>query len=281
MACVVLAGCRSSRNATKPKADVSQPTATTPVPPANKEQIEAEAAAYVARVAKVKLAKTCVTASAKVNIQGLGKELSVNGSLRMKRDEIIRLSLRFLGMEVGLLEFTPEGVLVVDRMNKQYVRAAYSDLSFLRQAELDFHSLQSLFWNELFVPGKENASPATKRFHLAKSGGQTLMMYADAPQLVYTFSTSTATALIEKLTVKGKKPTDKGQFCWTYGDFQPFAGRAFPTSMQMQVSGTPKNVSLALKLSSLKNDCEWATPTKLSSKYTQRGVEEILKGLKL
>lgn len=106
------------------------------------------------------LSQQGVTASTKVRLSGVGgKDLSVNGKLQMKRNDVIRLSLRFLGMEVGLMEFTPNDVLVVDRINKQFVRAKYGEVSFLRQAGLDFYALQSLFWNELFIPGQHTLRP--------------------------------------------------------------------------------------------------------------------------
>ena len=59
------------------------------------------------------------------------KDLSVNGTLRMKRNDVVQLSLTFLGMEVGRMEFTPSDVLIIDRFNKQYVRASYDEVSFL------------------------------------------------------------------------------------------------------------------------------------------------------
>ena len=72
----------------------------------------------------------------------------------MRKNEVIRVVLSPLGiMEVGRVEFTPDYVLVIDRLHKQYVKATYNDLSFLKNNGLNFYSLQALFWNELFLPG--------------------------------------------------------------------------------------------------------------------------------
>ena len=51
--------------------------------------------------------------------------------------------------------------------------------------------------------------------------------------------------------------------------------------MQMQVSGTGKDMGLSLTLSNLKNDTDWNTRTTVSAKYTRRSVNEVLKGLNL
>lgn len=274
--CLLLAACRSGQHVTKEKLPVPAEQTTT------KAAAEAEvAAAYVSKVAALKVNRPCITASAKVSLQGMGKDLNVSGQLRMKRDDVVRLSLRALGFEVAVLEFTPQDVLMVDRINKQYVRAAYSEVSFLRQANLDFYALQSLFWNELFVPGQRKLNAQTAHFHLSHKGAQTLLTLTDTPKLAYTFYTNEEAVRIDELQVKGRNAGDKGSFCWTYAGFREFAGRHFPTQMQMQVSGTGKDMGLSLTLSNLKNDTDWNTRTTVSAKYTRRSVNEVLKGLNL
>lgn len=47
----------------------------------------------------------------------------------MKRDEVIQLSIApFLGIEVARAEISPDGVLVMDRMNKRYVQVPFDEL---------------------------------------------------------------------------------------------------------------------------------------------------------
>lgn len=77
------------------------------------------------------------------------KNISVPGAIHMKRDKCIRLQLfmPFLGTEVGRLEFTPDYALLVDRMNKQYVKESYARFRMFG-ANVDFKTLQSLFWND-------------------------------------------------------------------------------------------------------------------------------------
>ncbi|MCQ2267165.1 MAG: DUF4292 domain-containing protein [Bacteroidaceae bacterium] len=75
-------------------------------------------------------------------------ELSCTGRLRMLRDDVVQLNLTFLGMNIGTLEFTPDTVLLVDRVNRQYVRARYGDIDALRERSIDFGVLQGLFWGE-------------------------------------------------------------------------------------------------------------------------------------
>lgn len=271
IACLMLTACHSSSTSQGSKPTTSNSNQTT--------HINTSAASYASQIAKVKVNKTCITASAKVKLTGIGKDLSVNAQLRMKRDDVVRLSLRFIGMEVGLMEFTPQDVLIVDRMNKRYVRASYDEVSFLKTAELDFYSLQALFWNELFIPGQRNTANNISRFSLNQSGSKPVLMLTDTPRLTYAFTTNSSESVVEQLLVKGNKNNDRGQFTWTYGNFKQFAGRLFPTEMHMQATDAKKSVGMDLELSSLKNDSDWNTRTTVSAKYSRLSIDEVLKGL--
>ena len=74
------------------------------------------------------------------------------------------------------MEITPERVLLVDRLHKQYVEVSFEALSSLANTELDFHILQSLFLNELFLPGKPQlAVTDAVHFHITPAAGRALL----------------------------------------------------------------------------------------------------------
>ena len=280
---VVLAftACRSSKNIEKSKL----PSTTTPTEVSRVKAAQAAAAlAYTQKVVSHKVNSQCISANAKVRITGMGgKDLSANGKLQMKRNQMVRISLRMLGFEVGVMEFTPTDVLVIDRFNKQYVRAAYNEVGFLRQAGLDFYSLQALFWNELFLPGQHQLTASDlKRFTLEQTQQTTVLVPTGTPQLTYRFITDSHTETLRRLQVLGKKATDKGEFAFNYDQFQQLGGKQFPTQLQLAVSGTGKDVSLGISLSSLKTNADFdTTGTKLSNKYTRRSAAEVLSKLGL
>lgn len=271
---LTLTACRSSKSAVKaPDTNTSASTKTTHI------TNNTAALASVKKVAAMHLSQQSVTASTKVRLSGVGgKDLSVNGKLQMKRNDVIRLSLRFLGMEVGLMEFTPNDVLVVDRMNKQFVRAKYGEVSFLRQAGLDFYALQSLFWNELFIPGQHTLSAeGLGRFELVQKAGLNVLTPKNTPKLAYHFYADPQANTIQRLQVRSNNAAEKGEFAFNYDGFELFGGRPFPTQMRMAVTGTgKKDITLALSLSSLKADASFDTRTTVSAKYTQRSVQQVL-----
>lgn len=149
--CALLAvSCGTKKRAT---ASVAADTAQTQVKPADAIPQE----------------EACVTAKLSLTLLNGDKSVAVGGALRMKRDDVIQISLVTFGiLEVARIEATPDYFLLVDKMGKQYVKAAYNDVPFLKSANVDFRTLQAYFWNEQTAP-----SPAWERSDFVSLGGRT------------------------------------------------------------------------------------------------------------
>ena len=234
--------------------------------------------AYKRQVQANRQTLPAMTARLGVNLQYGVKNVSCNGHLRMKRGDVIQLSLTLplIGTEVGRLECTPAEVLIVDRINKQYVRATYGQVQFLDQAGLDFYALQALLWNELFVPGSSEVASHLGRFRSSASGSYTLLALTDAPRLEYDFLTQTSSARIERVNVRSKSAAEKGELVCKYADFAMVSGKPFPATVSLQIKDLGKDFGLNLSLSRINNSTDWEARTTLSAKYRQRTPEEIL-----
>ena len=265
LAALLVASCHTTRD--MKKSDIPAP------------QAQASAERFARKVTDNAQTATAVTARVKMDIAAAGKDLSVGGTLRMKKNEVVQLSLTVLGFEVGRLEFTPADVLVIDRVNKQYVRAAYGQVGFLRQAAIDFNVLQALFWNELFIPGEPGTPVSLQRFRSSAAGDHTLLVLPDAPRLEYEFLAVTKSALIDRVTVQSRNAAEAGRFTWRYGDFVSVAGKPFPSTMSCAVTGLGKDAGFSLSLSRIGTSADWETHTSVSSKYKQRDADAILKRL--
>lgn len=276
---IMLAGCRSSKQASR---EVLPGTGETELlRPSDKGKGRKAELAQIKKLTENKLSTAGLTANARVKLTGIGKDLGVNGRLFMKRNEVVRISLRVFGMEVGLLEFTPRGVLVVDRFHKQYVRVGYSEVKFLKQAELDFNTLQALFWNELFVPGQPEVSRCVGRFVCGNREGRNVLDVTGTHELDYTFYTSPALDRVEALLVRKSGDHSMSNLICRYSAFEKLGNRLFPLYMDLQAQYGTKKLGLSLDLSDVKLKADGPVETKVSSRYTQRSVEDVLKGLKL
>lgn len=243
-------------------------------------QAEMQAAAYRSKVTANAQKANTLTARIKLNLTLDGRDLSAGGNLRMKRDDVVQLSVTFLGAEVGRLEFSPKEVLLIDRFNKQFVRATYEQVDFLRNAGLDFYAVQALFWNELFVPGdKAVTHDALARFRVSSAGDHTLLSITDAPGLEYHFLTVTKDAAIDRLTVRSKDTASAGQLTWRYEDFGMFNGKPFPAKMSVALTGVEREGGFTLTLSKLANNDGWETHTTPSSKYKERDANALFRQL--
>lgn len=225
--------------------------------------------------------KTTLTAKASIKLQAGEKSAGVSGTLRMKRDDVIQLSLAFLGlMEVGRLEITPDYFLLIDRMNHQYVRVAYSQVPFFQQSGIDFHTFQSLFWGELFLPGDAGKAPQSQSYE-QEIAGDTLRLTSEVRrQAALHFVASLSRALLLQTSVVARDSHADPLMSWDYSNYKSFCGKQFPTGMLMKLSAGTLKAQVTLSLSNLKNNSDWQTRTEVNTKkYKQVSIESIIRRL--
>lgn len=207
------------------------------------------------------------------------KPTKVSGTLRIKKGEVIQLSVApFLGIEVARAEISPDGMLVIDRMNKRYVKVPFAELQVLAKADLDFHTLQALFLNELFLPGKTELSLRDmSAFDVELLDDKVQLDVRKTKRFSYRFITEPSNALLKESFI-GLKNTPYG-IEWSYGDFRLLEQKAFPTNMELSFVGGKKAVNATFSLSRLSTNSDWETHTKVSDKYERIPLENLLKRL--
>lgn len=214
------------------------------------------------------------------------KNLTVPGSIHMRKDDVIRIQLfvPLLGTEVGRLEFTKDYVMIIDRIHKQYIKGDYNRVDFLRDQGINFYSLQAMFWNQLFLPGaKKVTETELKQYDVAfgnKGAANTVSLRQD--RLTFQWLADQASALIQGADITyagGSHGTTT--LHWTYGDFKAFGSKKFPhlqtISFKSSMSGQPKDVKVTLNMSGVTADSDWETRTTVSEKYKEVSVEDVLK----
>jgi hypothetical protein len=208
-----------------------------------------------------------------------GKTTKVNGIMRIKKGEVIQLSIApLLGIEVARAEISPYGVLVIDRMNKRYVRVTFTELQELTNAQLDFHTLQALFLNEIFLPGKkELTSRDFKAFEMEQVGREVRLDVRKTKGFAYSFLTEVPDALLKESSV-GVKGMSYG-LIWKYDNFRPFGQKPFPNFMKLSLQGAKKTMNASFSLSRLSTNSNWETRTKVSDRYEQVKLEDLIKQL--
>lgn len=212
------------------------------------------------------------------------KDISVGGSLHMRKDDVIRIQLTAFGlMEVGRLEFTKDYVMIVDRIHKEYIKADYNKVSFLQRNVLNFYSLQALFWNMLFMPGtKKVTDDMLKQFALnLQSSSAMVPVNLKQGNMSYVWQTESKTGQIKQTEITyADKSSGTTKIICKYDDFKPVGTKMFPHMLilngKTQATQKPRDVKVGIKLKGVKMDKDWETRTTLSGKYKAVSVEEVL-----
>ena len=227
-----------------------------------------------------------ITSKVKFSVEVGAQKLTLTGNLKMKRDDVIRLQLMAFGfVEAGRIELTKDYVLIMDRINKQYLKAPYMQIDFLRNSGLNFNSLQALFWNELFKPNpvilgkKTEAADTTSNYQVIESGDE-MILQLNKDKMDYSWLVGRSDALIKMANIQYKdrfNPENSAQLNWDYTEFQNVSGKKFPNKHAIQLTTATKEVKLGMTLNYIGNDTEWETRTEVSNKYREVTVDEILR----
>ena len=212
------------------------------------------------------------------------KNISVGGSIRMRKDDVMRIQLTALGlMEVGRLEFTKDYVMIVDRIHKEYIKADYNKVDFMKRNGLNFYTLQALFWNMLFVPGEANMTDRLlEKFtvDLATKGVMVPLSLKNG-NMEYVWQTESKTGLIRETDVTySDKANGTTKLSCKYDNFKSLGTKQYPhlltLTAQSVISKKPRNVTITIKMDGAKMSSDWETRTTLSSKYKEVSADEVL-----
>lgn len=267
--CLLLASCHSHKSAMK-GGGAALPDAV--------NNAEAVLSRIVENVNQNRQTEEYVTSKMNLNLSSGTKSVSVGGALRMKRNDVIQLSLVALGiMEVGRLEMTPDYIMVMDRMGRQYVKANYKDIEFMKEAGIDFYTFQSLFWDELFLFGDKGSQPNEKRFQKSLADGIVKLVNTDSRQMVLTFLADAASALVKQTSVASSKKAADAVLDWQYQAHTQLGKKKFPSQMEVQVNLPKKPVKAIISLSNVKANDDWETRTEVNTKrYKEVTLDEVM-----
>ena len=220
-----------------------------------------------------------ITSKVKFSVEVGPQQLTLTGNLKMKRDDVIRLQLMAFGfVEAGRLEFTKEYVLVMDRINKQYLKVPYQQLDFLRNSGVDFYALQALFWNELFQPGKTRMTDELLKSYTTDLNADDAVISMENGKLSYRWLADKSSAQVKMANILYKdKFRGNYQLNWDYLDFKANGRKKFPMDHKVKFTTPDQEVKFDMILNYMGADEDWEPRTEVSGKYRQVTVDEILR----
>lgn len=236
---------------------------------------------FVRKVSDQKVYAKNIVGKMTLNVKMGSKDVSVPGALRMRRDEVIRIQafIPILGSEVGRIEFTPDYVLVLDRMHKEYIKADYNQLDFLRDNGLNFYSLQALFWNQLFLPGSNKVGEGDMdKFNVsATSEFQTVSLHRG--NMDYTWSADVTGRIAKAKVCHSSTSHGNSTLDWDYSRFVSVGSKFFPARQSFSFSSTAikgkGTTSVVIDMDDVKTDEKWDARTEVSSRYKKIEASDV------
>ena len=222
------------------------------------------------------------TMTARLNVElAMGKqELSSRVDLKMVKDSLLHLSIvPLLGIEIFRIELTQDTIRVMDRMNKHYLIENYAELKGQTPIAFNFHNLQALFTNHLFIPGESSVSPEHyNRFKLSQDGSMTEIKIKDAMGLLYTF---TADAEEKLLSTHASDEKEQYALNWEYADFRAVEEQLFPMLMDVNILKEGSSVGgMKISYSRIQLNEPIKANFNISAKYRRITFAEMLKSTK-
>ena len=249
-------GCRTQRAATENTESLSR-----------KQRSE-----LLAPLAKYPTDVRFVNSRATITLDYNGNAVTVKGRLRMRRDEVIQMSITALGlMEVACIEFTPKGAYLVDRVNKRYALLDYSS-GVANYAGINFNTMQALFWNRIFIPGEKEVWHNTDNFSLTVAGTQCLVEPSRQRILKCKFYTDASCKQLQQTSLTLQQYTAT----WRYGQFETIGTYAYPTVHDVSVNDASHAVGARISLAEVSTlDTGWKSSTDLS-RYKEVDLEQLM-----
>ena len=175
---------------------------------------------------------------------------------------------------LSLLESDMPKVVDADALN---MLAAFRDIPFFEGANIDFHTLQSLFWGELFLLAESGTMPAEKQFAKSADGDKVTLVNADSRLAVLTFIVNAIDGLVRQVAVSSHRTGVPPYMTWDYVEFSLLGEKKFPTRHDISIAAGSRPFKATLSLSNLRNDSGWETRTDISGRsYKEITADKLM-----
>lgn len=206
-----------------------------------------------------------------------GKRINSRAEIRMIKDKYIQISAQpLLGIEVARLTISPDTLLLIDRMGKQFVCEEITSVQSVLPKEINFNALQSLLTNQIFdVQAKKLTAKDALLFSQKKTtDGLLSISTQNGKRVDYDFILNSESSLIQTdvLTKTGSKLLE----C-KYDTFKKIDnGQLFPFNMSLSFSLKGKPVNADINYLSLNVDRKTDISFSIPNRYKKLKVQDIL-----
>jgi hypothetical protein len=242
-----------------------------------KQPVKEEGADYVFELLKkneLKYQWLCGKFSASIDIDG--KEHSINGQVRTRKDSIIWVTLSpALGIEIARILISQDSVKFLNRIDNTYLCSDFKLINDNLNSGFDFDMLQALFvGNDLsyYENDKFKASVDDMMYRLNTIGRRKLRKYVRTSNenlkiLIQSIWVDPENGKIRKVNIKELNKENK-KLEVEYSGFIAVNNQLFPSHIKYKIDAE-KKINISLEFSRVKIDEPTNLPFTIPEKYTR------------
>lgn len=189
-----------------------------------------------------------IESKGKIELRKGNSGMKTTAVFKLVKDSIIQASVRIpiIGGEAMRINFTPNDILIIDRMHKQYALLPYSEIQALGNSNSIFFNIQSLFTNKLFILGEESVSTKDhNKFNLSSTPEVYMLQPKNTmkgPSL--TFAIDATDRIASTLIYDKDKPLT---IQWSYGNFVVDKESVYPTTMDVKLEVAKRRFDVGIE----------------------------------
>lgn len=217
-----------------------------------------------------------ITSKGNIELKSGNSSNKVPAVFKLIKDSVLQVSLRIpiLGGEALRMDMTPESIVIIDRMKKQYFSENFKDSEFLKQLDFNFYNLQALFTNKLFVPGKREIEyDDYNKFIISMANELYMLQTKGKGSLSYNFAVDASDHIVSTLIYNEKQNMS---LQWSYTDFIKDNELTYPTTMQAKIDIAKKRADIIISYNKLEIDKDFNVDTSIPSKYAKVTFKDLL-----
>jgi len=230
----------------------------------------------IADALKTEINFKTLTSKGNVELKSGSSSQKVPAVFKIVKDSILQVSLRIpiIGGEAMRMDMTPESIVIIDRLKKQYFSENFKDSEFLKKLDFNFYNLQALFTNKLFIPGKREISSSDyDNFMVTMANDLYMLQTRGKAALSYNFAVDASDHIVSTLIYNEQQNLS---LQWSYQDFIQDNGLTYPTTMLAKMEVAKKRADINISYNKLDIDKDFNVDTSIPSKYTKVGFKDLI-----
>ena len=194
-----------------------------------------------------------------VNYKDPNQSQNVTAEIKIKKDEIILVSIRILGITMAKALITPEKVQYYEKINSNYFEGNYSAISKLLGTELNFQKVQNLLVGETI----ENLKSGKYSLTLAENNYK--LESVSNSESNNTFYLSSATYLLKKEVIS--QPSLERMLQVIYPGRKSAEEFNLPTGIEIEANQKSEKTTINIIYNSISFDEELSFPYSVPNSY--------------